>query len=593
MNAISPRFAFHKPLPAPKATIAVRRQTLRSCTSVSGFSRLIPISQRLRTAPEEFFDGERLDLHRVRKEAHKAWEERMAAKVLRDHSKLVEAANAAVGSTLKQQAAAWGVETGIPADLSFSFEYMGFFHHLWLRNLNRKRGYKDFVTGKIAQWRPYRIAMRLEDGIVLVGMKGVESMPLDEIKSKAEEAGFPVRRVRDVVNAVKSYRQYLATLSPSALNMFSMFAGICGMEVASEIFGDRIVPKGVAEILKHQSAVIDQRFAHIKNWGDVTKIDWDKVLKEIASEIHILTAGFPCQDISIAGRRKGFKGKRSVLFFEVIRAILALKPRYVVLENVKALFHTDQRATLKAVVRAMSRAGYVMDVDLLDARDDGLPMSRERMYAVAVRKDIAKHLPRRVSHRKGLAQDALDAVGYKGIGGYLSAPSVAKPSWLNDFIDRDFDPALLMTATQRAECLKKLDSGDQVIPERWMFFPNDNHGAVADIPEVFIASGVTNTLAVNGRSFGQGGGGVRAHTAFTLTTHKGFAVAYQGVLRFLAETEMERLMGFTPGHTAVTVGGRMASYNQRMKALGNSMAVPSAARSLQAVLIMEYFAAAA
>ncbi len=109
-----------------------------------------------------------------------------------------------------------------------------------------------------------------------------------------------------------------------------------------------------------------------------------------------------------------------------------------------------------------------------------MPMSRERMYAVAVRKDLAKHLPRRVSHRKGLAQNALDAVGYKGIGGYLSAPSVAKPSWLNDFIDRDFDPALLMTATQRAECLKKLDSGDQVIPERWMFFPNDNHGAVVD-----------------------------------------------------------------------------------------------------------------
>jgi DNA (cytosine-5)-methyltransferase 1 len=387
--------------------------------------------------------------------------------------------------------------------------------------------------------------------------------------------------------------KWMATLSPSSLNVFSMFAGICGMEVASEIFGGRIVPKGVAEILKHQSAVIAQRFPHIKNWGDVTKIDWAAVLKEIASEIHVLTAGFPCQDISIAGLRKGFKGKRSVLFYEVIRAIMALKPRYVILENVKALFHTDQRATLKAVVRAMSRAGYVMDVDLLDARDDGLPMSRERMYAVAVRKDTAKHLPRRVSHRKGLAQNALDAVGYKGIGGYLSAPSVAKPSWLNDFIDRDFDPALLMTATQRAECLKKLDSGDQVIPERWMFFPNDNHGAVADTPEVFFASGVTNTLPVNGRSFGQGGGGVRAHSAFTLTTHKGFAVAYQGIVRFLKETEMERLMGFDPGHTAVTVGGRNASYNQRMKALGNSMAVPSAARALQAVLTMEYFAAAA
>lgn len=587
------RFKFHKPS-APKSTAVSRGDTLRSGTSIRHIPRLIPISQTLRTAPEEVFDGETMDFHRVRKEAHKAWEEHMAAKVVRQHQCLVEVANAAAGSILKQQAAAWGVETGIPDDLDFSFEYMGFFHHLWLRNLERKRGYKEFGPGKIAQWRPYRIAMRLEDGIALVGMAGVESMPLDEIKSKAEEAGFPIRRVRDVVNAVKSYRQYLATLSPSVLNMFSMFAGICGMEVASEIFGGRIVPKGVAEILKHQSAVIAQRFPHIKNWGDVTKIDWAVVLKEIASEIHVLTAGFPCQDISIAGLRKGFKGKRSVLFYEVIRAIMALKPRYVILENVKAHFHTDQRATLKAVVRAMSRAGYVMDVDLLDARDDGLPMSRERMYAVAVRKDLAKHLPRRVSHRKGLAQNALDAVGYKGVGGYLSAPSVAKPSWLNDFIDRDFDPALLMTATQRAECLKKLDSGDQVIPERWMFFPNDGaHVAAAQIPEVFLASGVTNTLHVNGRSFGQGGGGVRAHAAFTLTTHKGFAVAYQGVLRFLKETEMERLMGFPPGHTDVDVGKRKASYNQRMKALGNSMAVPSAARALQAVLIMEYFAAAA
>lgn len=593
MNSPSSAVAIQTSESSSQAVAAASRETLRSGTSLRHIPRLIPISQRLRAAPEEFFDGERLDFHRVRKEAHKAWEERMAAKVVRQHQCLVEAANAAAGSILKQQAAAWGAETGIPADLGFSFEYMGFFHHLSLRNLERKRGYKEFAPGKIAQWRPYRIAMRLEDGIALIGMAGVESMPLDEIKSKAEKAEFPIRRVRDVVSAVKSYRQYLATLSPSSLNVFSMFAGICGMEVASEIFGGRIVPKGVAEILKHQSTVIAQRFPHIKNWGDVTKIDWAAVLKEIASEIHVLTAGFPCQDISIAGLRKGFKGKCSVLFFEVIRAIIALKPRYVILENVKALFHTDQRATLKAVVRAMSRAGYVMDVDLLDARDDGLPMSRERMYAVAVRKDIAKHLPRRVSHRKGLAQNALDAVGYKGIGGYLSAPSVAKPSWLNDFIDRDFDPALLMTATQRAECLKKLDTGDQVIPERWMFFPNDNHGAVADTPEVFIASGVTNTLHVNGRSFGQGGGGVRAHSAFTLTTHKGFAVAYQGIVRFLKESEMERLMGFAPGHTAVTVGGRNASYAQRMKALGNSMAVPSAARALQAVLIMEYFAAAA
>lgn len=572
-------------VPAP--AVAKVREELMADTP---FGRLRGLSQSLVIQGDEYSDEKRIAYIIGRSKKKKAWIEARTAKIVKDHDHLIAAANAALASALKEQATAWGDEMGIPA-LTFTFDFLCFAHHLWLRNLNRKRGYKDFQPGKVSQWRPYRVAMRLEDGITLVGTKGVETMPLEEIKSKAESAGFPERRIRDVVGAIKAYRQYLATLNPATLNMFSMFAGMGGMETASKIFGSRIRSVGVAEIEKYQSAVLKKRFPNVKNWGNVKEIDWVTVLNEIAAEVHILTAGFPCQDISIAGLHKGFGGKRSVLFFEIIRAIKTLRPRYVILENVRALLHKDQRETLKTVSRAMSRVGYVLDLDVLDPHDDGLPMSRERVYAVAIRKDLAKQLPRRVAHRKPIAERVLAEVGYKGVGGFLSAPSVPKPSWLGDVIEREFDPSLLLTGTQRVNALQKLKNGKE-IDEMLMFASNDNVD-LSLLPEVIMASSVTNTLHYRGRSFGMGGGGVRPDVAYTFTTNGGFIVAYEGVVRFLSVSEMERLMGYEVGHTAVAMGKREASRGKRIEALGNGMAVPSAARALQAVLIMEYFAAAA
>lgn len=571
--------------PAP-VTVDLREELM----STTPFARLKGLSQALVIQGEEYSDEKRIAYVNGRSKKKKSWIEARAAKIVKDHETLIAAANAAVASVLKKQAVAWGEEMGIPT-LTFSFDFLAFFHHLWLRNLNRKRGYKDFQPGKVSQWRPYRVAMRLEDAIALVGMEGVESVPLDGIKSEAEEAGFPERRVRDVVGAVKAYRQYLATLNPTTLNMFSMFAGMGGMETAAKLFGPRIRSVGVAEIEKYQGAVLKSRFPNVKNWGNVKEIDWVKVLNEIAAEVHVLTAGFPCQDISIAGKHKGFAGKRSVLFFEIIRAIKILRPRYVILENVRALLHKDQRETLKAVIRAMGRAGYVLDLDVLDPLDDGLPMSRERVYAVAIRKDLAKHLPRCVAHRKPIAERVLAEIGYKGVGGFLSGPSVSKPSWLGDVIEREFDPALLLTETQRANSLDKLQNGKEV-EEMLMFASNDNVAA-SSLPDVIMASSVTNTLHYRGRSFGMGGGGVRPDVAYTFTTSGGFIVAYEGIVRFLSVSEMERLMGYEVGYTAVAMGKREASRGKRIEALGNGMAVPSAARALQAVLIMEYFAAAA
>ena len=112
----------------------------------------------------------------------------------------------------------------------------------------------------------------------------------------------------------------------------SLFSGYGGLDLAVEqVTGGRTV--WVSDIDPGACAILARRFPTCPNLGDVSSIDWSTV-----PPIDVLCGGFPCQDISIAGRQAGMKGgTRSGLFHEIIRAISYLSPGLVVLENVKNL----------------------------------------------------------------------------------------------------------------------------------------------------------------------------------------------------------------------------------------------------------------
>ncbi len=107
----------------------------------------------------------------------------------------------------------------------------------------------------------------------------------------------------------------------------------------------------------------------------------------------LLVAGFPCQPFSHAGRRLGFEDTRGTLFFSIANIIATKKPKVVLLENVRGLRNHDGGNTLKRIIEVLRNptAGleyYVPEPKILCARDFGLAQNRNRIFIVAIRKDI-------------------------------------------------------------------------------------------------------------------------------------------------------------------------------------------------------------
>lgn len=121
--------------------------------------------------------------------------------------------------------------------------------------------------------------------------------------------------------------------------------------------------------------------------------DVRKVSTLLFPNVDLITYGFPCQDISIAGRQKGFEDgagnrTRSGLFFEALRIIQDLQPKWAICENVKALTMKQFRNEFKTVLESLEHAGYKNYYQVLNAKDFGIPQNRERVFIVSIRKDI-------------------------------------------------------------------------------------------------------------------------------------------------------------------------------------------------------------
>lgn len=151
----------------------------------------------------------------------------------------------------------------------------------------------------------------------------------------------------------------------------SLCTGYGGLDLAVEAhFGAETV--WCAEFDKYASQVIEQRF-NIPNYGDLKAIDWSSV-----EPIDILTAGYPCQPFSHAGERKGTQDERH-LFPYIAQAISILRPRYVVLENVRGHLSLG----LKEVLASLASIGYDAKWQLVRASDTGAPHQRARIFIIA------------------------------------------------------------------------------------------------------------------------------------------------------------------------------------------------------------------
>lgn len=175
------------------------------------------------------------------------------------------------------------------------------------------------------------------------------------------------------------------------MKVLSLFSGIGAFEKALDNIGVPYELVAYCDFDKYasRSYAAIHGVAESLNLGDITKVDEKKLPKGI----DLITYGFPCQDISLAGKQKGLFNAdgtqtRSGLFFEAMRIIEETKPRVAIAENVKNLTSKKFALQFKIVLDSLKAAGYNNYWQVLNAKDYGIPQNRERVFIVSIRNDI-------------------------------------------------------------------------------------------------------------------------------------------------------------------------------------------------------------
>jgi DNA (cytosine-5)-methyltransferase 1 len=202
-----------------------------------------------------------------------------------------------------------------------------------------------------------------------------------------------------------------ADLLPDDLTSAELFAGYGGLgEAISRAFKSRTI--WFSEFDEAPSLILKHHWPDVPNLGDVTKINWEQLAMIRAMRPNILGGGFPCQDVSLAGRRAGLaEGTRSGLWFHFLRAIVALQPEFVLAENVRGIL------SAKAVKEAESTPATAgVDTQLLDLileRDALTPTTDEDLERLT---ELGNRIDSLMEQRTRLLGDSPDELVQRALG---------------------------------------------------------------------------------------------------------------------------------------------------------------------------------
>ena len=391
----------------------------------------------------------------------------------------------------------------------------------------------------------------------------------------------------------------------------SLFAGIGGFDLAMQRAGIEVV--ATVEWDKHAQSVLTRRFPDTKLYGDITGVTGEQLINAGFDPANgIITGGFPCQDLSVAGRRAGLTGSRSGLFWEICRLLDETKAQNFILENVPGLLSSNEGRDMGTVVRALEERGYSVAWRVLDAQHFGVAQRRRRVFIIghlgndwrslaeilAIGESSSRYSEQSNKKRKETSRIPSDGIADDNRAGNFE---------LYDFPKEPISPTLNArrahdTMTYQ-EVARMQGFGDYQIDEIAGALKARDHKDATDLvidPTFFYAKNhqgvriqgdVINTLAA---TMGTGGGntpmvhaiqntvigrkdtsgpqgkgyGNEEDPMFTLDTTSPHAVATNATVRRLTPVECERLQGFPDNWTE----GQADSH--RYKQLGNAVAVP-------------------
>ena len=209
------------------------------------------------------------------------------------------------------------------------------------------------------------------------------------------------------------------------IKVFEAFSGIGTQRMALGNLGIEHEVVAIAEIDKYALKSYEAIHGDCPNLGDISKIDPNTI-----PDHDLFTYSFPCQDISAAGKGKGFEkgsGTRSGLLWECEKVIRAKKPKYLLMENVKNLVSKKFKPGFEEWLKALEEIGYTNYYSVLNAKDFGIPQNRERVFCVSI---LGNHEPYIFPEKQELTirlKDVLeDDVDKKY---YLSEERVAQLIW--------------------------------------------------------------------------------------------------------------------------------------------------------------------
>ena len=193
------------------------------------------------------------------------------------------------------------------------------------------------------------------------------------------------------------------------LTVGSLFSGIGGFDLGLERAGMQV--KWQVEIDPYCLKVLEKHWPHVRRYTDIKTVDWSTI-----EPVDLVCGGFPCQPVSVAGKRKGTADERW-LWPEFVRCLGILRPRYILIENVPGLLTANDGLAFAEVLRDVAACRYDAEWSSACAGAFGLPHVRERVwifaYSASKRWDIFTSQSRSSSFDQSKLLQAHKSSGYR------------------------------------------------------------------------------------------------------------------------------------------------------------------------------------
>jgi DNA (cytosine-5)-methyltransferase 1 len=382
------------------------------------------------------------------------------------------------------------------------------------------------------------------------------------------------------------------------------FGTFCSGIAAPEMAWTRLgwEPQWFSEIEPFPCAVLAHHYPGVPNLGDMENISGE----QLRGTVDVVCAGTPCQSFSVAGLRGGMDDPRGNLALVFLRLVDAIRPAWVVWENVPGVLSSNDGRDFGAFIGGLGQLGYGFAYRVLDAQYVGVPQRRRRVFVVGYLGDwrraaavlferhslsgnpapsreagagVAASLTGSLGRRGGVPDNgetegqliAADSFSERDTSSCLTSHGQRIDPDTETFIIHGSEAAREASETEVSSCLTKSDRGafnqsncSQTVVVHTLTSNGDAHTR----DEVRQISGDGQIAGALGSDEGMK---QRTYIAFQ---ERGRQIAAGMAVRRLTPRECERLQGFPDDYTLIPFRGKPAADGPRYRAIGNSMAVP-------------------